>query len=535
MKAPASTALARVVARLRETGMQPYQKKGQQRWLSRCPRHPEAGVHLVVTPGADDRAALACKAECSLADIVRSAGLAPEDVEQGPFEPMDRPAEFSDDALALEFTALYRDEYRYTAAWGKWHRWEASVWREDSTLAVFDRVRTIVRRIAAGAEKQSVKSSITSAGTVSAVEKLARSDRNHAASIDQWDAGQWLLNTPGGVVDLCTGAIRPARPKDYMTRQTAAALSADVPVRWMKFLCEITGGDEELQGFLRRLAGYCLTGSTKAHAMFFLYGRGGNGKGTFLNTLTRLLHDYAKVAPIDTFTASKWDRHPTELAMLQGARLVSSQETEEGRRWAEAKIKALTGGDPISARFMKKDHFQYDPQFKLVIAGNHQPQLQNVDEAMRRRFHLVPFEQTIAAKDRIEGLDEMLRPEFGGILGWALDGCLEWQRDGLRPPEVVRDATNNYFEAEDSFQAWLDECCEQRPGHRATSAELYQSWREWAEHAGESPGSSKVFAGKLQSKNFAPCVIGHAKTRGYVGLELLDINTMPRRDRADVA
>src|SRR6202035_1582768 len=150
---------------------------------------------------------------------------------------------------------------------------------------------------------------------------------------------------------------------------------------------EITGGNTELQGFLHRFAGYSLTGIILEHALFFLYGTGGNGKGVFLNTLTAVLADYAAVAPMETFVVMQGERHPTDLAGLRGARFVTAQETERGRRWAESKIKALTGGDPITARFMRQDFFTYVPTFKLAIAGNHEP----IDAAVRRRLHLISF------------------------------------------------------------------------------------------------------------------------------------------------
>src|SRR5262249_9400947 len=154
------------------------------------------------------------------------------------------------------------------------------------------------------------------------------------------------------------------------------------------------------------------------HALFFLHGLGANGKSVFLNTVSGILGDYHRAAPIETFTASRSDRHPTELAMLRGARLVTATETEEGRHWAEARIKALTGGDPISARFMHQDFFEFIPKFKLMIAGNHKPSLRSVDEAIRRRFNLVPFSVTIPAEERDETLAERLRTEWPGILDW---------------------------------------------------------------------------------------------------------------------
>jgi putative DNA primase/helicase len=173
--------------------------------------------------------------------------------------------------------------------------------------------------------------------------------------------------------------------------------------------------------------------------MFFGYGTGANGKSVFLSTFSGVLGDYARAASFDTFLASRGDRHPTDIAFLQGARLVSAAETPESRRWAEGKIKALTGGDQVAARFMRQDFFQFVPQFKLFITGNCKPSLRTVDEAIRRRFHLIPFAITIPAPERDKHLGEKLRGEWPGILSWMLVGCLEWQQEGLNPPAVVTD------------------------------------------------------------------------------------------------
>src|SRR5262249_11639365 len=230
---------------------------------------------------------------------------------------------------------------------------------------------------------------------------------------------------------------------------------------------------------------------TTEHALFFLYGTGANGKSVFIGTISRILGEYQKTAPIETFIASHSDRHPTELAGLRGARLVTAVETEEGRRWAESKIKALTGGDKISARFMRQDFFEYTPQFKLVIAGNHKPGLRSVDEAIRRRFNLIPFTVTIPPEERDPKLAEKLEPEWPGILQWMIDGCLEWQRIGLAPPKVVTEATDAYLESEDAVLAWIDECCESKPGAFEPRVKLWGSWAAWAEQNGEDARSAK--------------------------------------------
>ena len=232
--------------------------------------------------------------------------------------------------------------------------------------------------------------------------------------------------------------------------------------------------------FLQRVAGYALTGITREHALFFLYGVGANGKTTFLNAITGALGDYCRNAPIETFTATQSERHPTDLAGLRGARLVTAVETEEGRRWAESKIKALTGGDKISARFMRQDFFEYAPQFKLLIAGNHKPGLRSVDEAIRRRLHLIPFTVTIPPAERDPDLPNKLKAESAGILQWMIEGCLQWQQRGLAPPGIVTAATAAYLEAEDSMAAWISDCCEIDPNHWESGACLFASWSTWA-------------------------------------------------------
>ena len=221
-----------------------------------------------------------------------------------------------------------------------------------------------------------------------------------------------------------------------MTKKTAVAPGMRCPT-WHEFLKRTTDGDNELQRYLQRVAGYALTGDTSEHALFFAYGTGANGKSTFLNAVSGMIGDYHKTAPIETFTESKSDRHPTDLAGLRGARMVTAVETEEGRRWAESKIKTLTGGDKIAARFMRQDFFEYAPQFKLLIAGNHKPSLRTVDEAIRRRFHLIPFTVTIPPEQRDTTLGDRLKDEWPGILGWAIEGCVEWMAKGLAAPKAT--------------------------------------------------------------------------------------------------
>jgi len=284
-------------------------------------------------------------------------------------------------------------------------------------------------------------------------------------------------------------------------------------------LDRITDGNEELQSFLQRVIGHCLTGSTIEHALFFMYGTGANGKSVFLSTIAGLLGDYARTAPVSIFTASHTEPHPTDLAGLRGFRFVTAIETEDGRWWAEAKIKSLTGGDRITARFMRQDFFEYIPQFKLIVAGNHKPGLRNVDEAIRRRLYLIPFTVTIVEGERDPRLGEKLKTEYGGILQWAIEGCIAWQHQGLNPPSVVRDATTSYLAAEDVIGRWLEEQCVVQSGCWTAVAALFADFQNWCERAGERAWSQKRFTQALGTRGLVPERTN--KTRGFGGIGLL--------------
>jgi len=417
----------------------------------------------------------------------------------------------TEDALALAFTRRYHRDWRYVAAWGRWLVWDGRRWRHEETLAATDLIRSVCRQMAVRADNPKVAAKLATSGTVGGVERLARSDRRHAATTAEWDADPWLLNTPGGVVDLKTGRMRAHDRADRMTKITAATPGGDSPT-WRRFLAEVTGGDVALQAYLQRMAGYALTGSTQEHALFFLFGTGANGKSVFVNTLATILGDYATSAPMDTFMETRSDRHPTDMAGLRGARFVAAIETEQGRRWAESKVKSLTGGDKISARFMRQDFFEFFPQFKLFVAGNHKPAIRNIDEAMKRRLHLIPFTITVPPQQRDKHLQQKLLAERDGILAWAVEGCLAWQRLGrLDPPRCVVDATEEYFEAEDALGRWLDERCVREPNAKSLTADLFNDWRQWAEAAGEFAGSQKRFADLLLTR-------GVEKWRNTVGL-----------------
>lgn len=319
-------------------------------------------------------------------------------------------------------------------------------------------------------------------------------------------------------VNLRTGEYYDPRKEDYCTKIAAVPPEhIDIPM-WRAFLDKVTGGDVELQRYLQRMAGYCMTGLTSEHVLFFLHGVGANGKSVFVNTLTGIWGDYAAVAPMTTFMASHTDQIPNDLAALSGVRLVVAQETEVGRQWAEARIKSITGGEMITARFMRAEWFTYKPQFKLVIVGNHKPTLHNVDEAIHRRIHLIPFTITIPPDQRDKTLFDKLRVEWPGILQWAIDGCLEWRKLGLSPPAAVRAATDEYLAEEDAMARWIDECCVTGKNRWGIGARLWASWKSWAETNNEWTGTRKSFAQALKDRGFVPAK--SQEVRGYAGIDL---------------
>jgi putative DNA primase/helicase len=321
--------------------------------------------------------------------------------------------------------------------------------------------------------------------------------------------------------DLRTGVSHAPRPSDYITKiagTSCAAPGTPHPV-WTAFLQRVAP-DPELRSFLQRFVGYSLTGATTEHKFVFAYGTGANGKSTFINTIAAIFGNYATVADVGTFIAATTERHPTDVAKLHGYRLVVAQETEKGRRWDETKIKTMTGGDKMTARFMRCDFFDFIPKFKLWIVGNHKPRLDHVDEAMRRRMLLIPFLVQIPAEERDLNLGEKLKAEWPAILRWALDGCLEWQRIGLAPPKIVTEATDEYFADQDLTKQWLEDCTEDGgPFAFTTSSQLFASWKTWCDGQNIKAGSSKTLSDALADRGFTRKRV-HGGVRGFASLVL---------------
>ncbi|WP_420344078.1 phage/plasmid primase, P4 family [Paenirhodobacter sp.] len=303
-------------------------------------------------------------------------------------------------------------------------------------------------------------------------------------------------------IDLRTGERCEPRPEDMITRRTAVAPdpSADCPI-WRSFISFVTQGDEDLERFLQAFCGYTLTGLTNEHQLLFFFGPGGNGKSLFLNTIAGIMGDYAQFASMDTFAASKFERHSTDLAAMRGARLVAVSEVPQGVGWNETRLAQMTGGDVLRARFMRQDEFEYRPEFKIIIVGNHKPELRNVNDAMRTRMNFVPFSRKPETPDL--QLAEKLKAEWPAILQWMIRGCLDWQSAGLVRPQVVRASTEEYFEVQDTFSQWIDECCILDPRNKncwSVAVDLFHSWKAYAEARADNAGTMKAFGDLLRER-----------------------------------
>lgn len=418
--------------------------------------------------------------------------------------------ELSEDAIAEAFAQSYGGRLRFDHTRGKWFVWDGSHWKRNDTELAFDYARHLCRQY----RKDQLR--MSSRKAAEGVELMARRDQRLAVTSEIWDRNPFLLGTPGGTVDLKTGVLQPAAKEHFITKLTSVspATTAHCPLFW-KFLAEAAAGDEELQGFIQRWMGYCLTADTSEHALLFIYGPGGNGEGVLKNVMTDILGDYAATAGMDTFAATKHHRHLTELAMLDGARLVAVSETERGQAWSETRINQFTGGDLVTANFMRQDAFTYRPRLKLMIIGNHKPKLMSVNDAARRRFNIAPFTHKPNEVDK--HLGDKLRHEYPSILRWMIDGCQDWLKNGLGRPDVVGKTTADYFEEQDLFGQWIEQKCNCGAGLKASATDLYGSWKTFATHNGEDPGSSTSFAPRMDEAGFGKKKSG---TMHYLGIEL---------------
>jgi P4 family phage/plasmid primase-like protien len=388
----------------------------------------------------------------------------------------------------------------YEAACGAWRPNERAVARLAKATALS------WYATAAGCEDGDVRSPVLkharaseSAQKIAATLKMAESELAFEAEPQDFDAHPFLLNTPTCVVDLRNGERLPHDPELRFTQVAGASYEpeAECPL-WLAHLERIFAGDAELIGFLQRFFGYCLTGRTGEQVICIFHGNGANGKSVTTETLRAVLGDYAASVDPRSLAISRHDGPRTDLARLAGARFVTAAESSADTQLDEALVKAATGGEPLTVRHLYKDPFEYVPQFKVVLSTNHKPEITGTDLGIWRRVRLVPFDVTIPEREQDRDLPTKLQTELPGILSWMVRGCIVWQEKGLEAPAAVLEATAGYRAEQDVVGRFLGECSTPDRDAAVAVRLVYQAYKVWAGHAGETALTEQRFRTALR-------------------------------------
>jgi putative DNA primase/helicase len=412
------------------------------------------------------------------------------------------------------FAREYGDRIRFCGKAGGWLLWDGRRWKLDDDGAIYrlagectDAIAELAGAVSDLDERKRVLSFAIALrkrrGIDNFVSLTATLDGIAIGNPERFDADQWLLNVENGTVDLRTGLLRPHDRDDLITKLVDIQYDPKATcVRWERFLEEIFGGETETIDFVQRATGYSLTGCTREHAFLVLYGTGANGKSSLLSTIGLILGDYGLSASPETFVDRQAGAATNDLARLRGMRFVSAIETSEGRALAESFVKAVTGGDRISARFLYTEFFDFEPVFKLWLGTNHKPIIKGGDEGIWRRVRLVQFEERFEGEHCDPNLRTKLDAELPGILAWSVRGCVEWQKRGLKPPASVTGATAAYRSEMDTFTGFIDERCDVNGDASVSAGDLYRSYRAWAEGNGEKALSVRWLSMRLSERGF---------------------------------
>jgi putative DNA primase/helicase len=436
--------------------------------------------------------------------------------------PGGRPIALSDLGNSERLVLAHAPDLRHVQALKKWFAYDGSRFVADATGEVKRRAKSTARNILLEASvmdddkqrNQVIAHQIRSESerSIRAAMSLAESDERIALRLGDFDRDPLLLNVLNGTLDLRNCQLRPHSRDDLITKIAPVKFDPDATApTWDQFLSEIMEGDHDRIKFLRRWAGYSLTGDTSEHKLLLAHGKGANGKSTFFEILRHIYGDYALQADFSTFLATKGGGVRNDIARLVGARMVCAIESDAGRRMSETVVKHLTGGDTVAARFLYLEHFEFVPTFKLWLATNHRPTIVGTDEAIWRRIALVPFNFFVPPEKRDRELKQKLISEAPGILNWALAGLRDWQAQGLAQPEAVTFATSDYRQHEDTLQHFIDANLIAEPDAEVRASDMYAAYRQWAEEQGEYVMKERDFSDALVSKNFT-------KRRGNQGM-----------------
>ncbi len=424
---------------------------------------------------------------------------------------------------AKRLVARHGADLRYVAGQG-WLAFDGVCWRRDAAGEATRRAKSIAREVLVEAsrcdddhrrgELRAWSAKCEKAAVIAATVTLAATEPEVAIDASAFNLDGWLLNVENGTIDLRTGELREHRREDLITKLAPVAFDASATCpTWEAFLGRIFAGNAALTSYVQRVAGYMLTGSTREHCLFFLFGDGSNGKSTFANTLARLMGDFAVAAPRGLLISKRYEAHPTELVTLHGERMALCAEIDGGQSFDESKLKALCSDEAISCHRMHEDYWTYVPSHKLVISGNRKPSVRGTDLGMWRRLRVIPFGITIPPEERDRELLDKLGSELPGILTWAMQGCLEWQRIGLGDPPEVVEATETYREEQDVVAGFVDEHLDLVPDGRISRQDIQRHYLRWIENNNieERLPAVELYA-RLRAKGLV-----EVKVRGVLG------------------
>lgn len=415
--------------------------------------------------------------------------------------------------MAERFIEQHGEQLRHIHGIG-WHHWDGARWQlDDERIDVEAAIATTKRALAEaldmpkGDERDALYAEVRRAESASGIEgmlKLAGAMKPISAPSRALDADPYLFNTPAGTVDLHEGTIKENDRDDLITKVAGGAIGDEPSAEWTAFLERILP-DEDVRAFVQRLFGYAMLGKQTEHVMPIFTGTGANGKGTLRDALTSAFGDYAIEVDPSLLMESKHERHGAFKMRLRGARLAFCSETEKGRKFAEATMKRLVGGDPIEANYMHKNPITFDPSHTLIMLTNHLPAVSGDDPAVWRRILVVPFDVVIPPEERDGELPERLKLATSAVLAWAYEGWLDYQRQGLNPPEAVRARTEQYQADSDTLGRFLSERTIPGPHGYVRARELYSTWSKWCHDNGiraEEVGSEVSFAASMKARGF---------------------------------
>lgn len=443
-------------------------------------------------------------------------------------------ADLTDDGNARLLVAEYAGTLRYVPDAGKWVTWEGTRWQwhPDDGPAI-EAARDVIRRIPTdNVQLAAWRLKSMRARAIADAVRLARSAPPMRIPASQFDRHPWQLNTPGGIVDLRTGDIAAPTPALFHSKQTTVTPDANMRTPlWDQFLKTTFQSNAPLERYVQRLAGLTFIGEVLEHVLPFVHGPGGNGKTVFAEVLSTIAGDYATEAPQGFLVAGR-EKHETELANLQGRRMVVGSEVNENTRFDEAKVKLLSGGDKITARFMRQDFFTFVPSHTFWLLGNSQPKVETGGESFWRRLRLVPFTHTVPQSERIENLQQRLVDEEGpGILHWIIRGAVEYAADGLHAPAEVLAATDSYRAEEDHLGRFIEDRCRVGGGDnaRVEMSDLRKAYDAWCREQHEDAVTTTAFGRQLKQR----FDIGTAKSNGrrfYTNVVLYAPEDAPESD-----